>query len=329
MKPLLLTLLLAAAPAAAPAAPFDYPLERNAAGDVIALDLTGAWVTDAALDRLVSQYPKLERLTLAHTRITDAGFQHLAKLQHVRELDCFFAEFFTADGLAHLASWRRLERLNLRGTRVTSKAFEHIAKWKTLRELDISYTQIDDANLELLAELPLLETLALGGTPLTAAGLGQLRLLPSLRNLDLSGVQRVDSGEWGVALNPGAFAEIAALTGLRRLNLAGATRTDAGADRPGLKESIRSKIEGSAALAALVNLEFLDLSRLPIDAAALEPLTKLPKLRELRAALAPSLGAAALSVLLRFPALRVLRVEGSLPPEALNQLRAARPHLTR
>jgi hypothetical protein len=33
--------------------------------------------------------------------------------------------------------------------------------------------------------------------------------------------------------------------------------------------------------------------------------------------------------LLRFPALRVLRVEGSLPPEAIAQLRAARPALAR
>ena len=324
MKPLVLALILAAAAAA-----IDYPTERNAAGEVISLDLTGAWISDAALDHLVTRYPKLERLTLAHTRISDAGFQRLAKLAHVRELDCYFAEFFTADGLAHLAAWRRLERLNLRGTRVTSKAFEHIAKWKTLRDLDISYTQIDDANLELLAELPLLETLALGGTPLTPAGLAQLRLLPNLKNLDLSGVQRVDSGEWGVALNPSAFAEISALAGLRRLNLAGATRTDAGADRPGLKESIRARIEGSAALAALVNLEFLDISRLPMDAAALEPLSKLPKLRELRAALAPSLGPAALPLLLRFPALRTVFVEGSLPPEAIAQLRAARPNLTR
>ncbi len=323
-------LLLAVTPFLAATAA-DWPerdgarLERNARGEVIAADFTGTWVSDDDLARLAPLFPKLEKLTLAHTRLTDAAFPHLAALTGVRELDCYYAEFFTADALAHLASWQKLERLSLRGTRVTSKAFEHIARLKNLRSLDIAYTQIDDARLDLLAELTHLESLALGGTPLTAAGLAQLRLLTNLRHLDISGVQRVDSGEWGVALNPAAFAEIGALAGLRTLNLAGATRTDAGADRPGLKESVRATIEGTSALGKLAQLELLDISRLPISAAALAPLAELPKLIELRASLAPLLGEAAVPVLLRFPALTRVRVDGSLPPEAMQKLSAARP----
>jgi len=300
-------------------------LELNAHGDVIAADFTGTWVSDDDLARLAKLFPKLEKLTLAHTRLTDSAFPHLASLTRVRELDCYYAEFFTADALAHLASWQKLERLSLRGTRVTSKAFEHIARLKNLRSLDIAYTQIDDAGLDLLAEVTHLESLALGGTPLTAAGLAQLRLLTNLRHLDLSGVQRVDSGEWGVALNPAALGEIGALTGLRTLNLAGATRTDAGADRPGLKESVRATIEGTSALSKLTQLELLDISRLPISAAALTPLAGLPKLTELRANLAPSLGEAAVPVLLRFSALARVRLAGSIAPEAMQKLAEARP----
>jgi Leucine-rich repeat (LRR) protein len=303
-------------------------LERAADGSVSAIDLTGSWITDAGLERLVTQFPNIGKLTLAHTRITDAGFQHLARLTRVRELDCYFAEFFTADALAHLGSWQRLERLNLRGTRVTSKAFEHIARLKALRDLDMAFSQIDDANLELLAGLPQLERLSLGGTPLTAAGLAQLRLCRALRHLDISGVQRVDSGEWGVALNLAALAEIGALHNLRSLYLAGATRTDAGADRPGLKESVRETIEGFDRLKGLSQLELLDISRLPVSASALEALSTLPKLTELRASLAPSLGERAVPVLLRFPALRKVRLEGSMPAEALERLRAARPELS-
>ena len=300
-------------------------LERNAHGEVVAADFTGTWIGDADLARLPALFPRLERLTLAHTRVTDAAFPHLAALEHIRELDLYYAEFFTADALAQLAGWTRLERLNLRGTRVTSKAFEHIARLKSLRALDIAYTQIDDANLDLLAELPALESLALGGTPIGAAGLAQLRLLPVLRHLDLSGVQRVDSGEWGVALNPAAFAEIGALSGLRSLNLAGATRTDTGADRPGLPSAVRATVEGTAHLARLSELERLDLSRLPLSAAALAPLAELPRLVELRASLAPSLGEAAVPVLLGFPALESVRLDGSLPDDALAGLAAQRP----
>lgn len=300
-------------------------IERAAqGGDVISVDMTGVWVSDADLERLAS-YPKLQRLVLAHTRVTDAGFAHLAALKNVRELDCYYAEFFTADALVHLSGWQSLERLVLRGTRVTSKAFEHIAKLKNLRTLDMAYSQIDDANLDLLADLPQLETLALGGNRVSAAGLAQLRLLKNLRHLDLSGVQRVDSGEWGIVLNPVTLGEIGGLGGLRSLNLSGATLADTGADRPGLKESVRQTIEGLDKLTKLAYLESLDVSRLPLSAAALAPLSSLPRLRELRASLAPSLGESAVPVLLRFPALVKVRLDGSIPAPALARLAAQRP----
>ena len=61
------------------------------------------------------------------------------------------------------------------------------------------------------------------------------------------------------------------------------------------------------------------------SAAALAPLAALPRLHELRASLAPSLGEAAVPVLLRFPALGRLRVDGSIPASALARLAAQRP----
>lgn len=289
------------------------------------VDLTGAWISDASLSEVAAKNPQLRRLVLAHTRVTDAGFLHLSNLKTVTDLDCYYAEFFTADALASIAAWQSLERLNLRGTRVTSKALEHIAKLKSLKWLDLGYTQIDDANLDLLADLPALESLSIGGNQITAAGLAQLRLIKTLRHLDVSGVQRVDSGEWGVALNPASLAEIGALTSLRSLNLAGATLNEVGADRPGLKESVRTTIEGLDRLTKLANLELLDISRLPVSAAAIAPLARLPKLRELRASLAPSLGEAAVPVLLKFPALAAVRLDGSIPDPALARLHMQRP----
>ena len=176
-----------------------------------------------------------------------------------------------------------------------------------------------------MAELPALETLALGGNRISAAGLAQLRLLKNLRHLDLSGVQRVDSGEWGIVLNASTLGEIGGLTGLRSLSLAGATLNDTGADRPGLKESVRQTIEGMDRLGRLNKLETLDVSRLPLSAAALGSLAGLPRLRELRASLAPTLGEQAVPVLLRFPALSKVNLEGSLPAEAMARLAAQRP----
>ena len=47
-------------------------IDRDAAGEVIGLRLRGSWITDTELLD-VARLPKLERLDLSHTRITDDG----------------------------------------------------------------------------------------------------------------------------------------------------------------------------------------------------------------------------------------------------------------
>ena len=128
-----------------------------------ALDLTATWTTDADLSSIAGM-GKPERLSLAQTRVTDAGLERLREVRSLRELDLYFAEFFTDDGVAALQGLAKLERLNLRGTKVTSRVFEPLSHLTSLRSLDISYSQIDDSGVELLAELPQLETLSIGGT---------------------------------------------------------------------------------------------------------------------------------------------------------------------
>ena len=300
---------------------------RNARGELVALDLTATWVTDSDLEA-VAQVSTLERLSLAQTRITDAGLERLRPLTNVRELDLYFAEFFTDDGLAALAGWRKLERLNLRGTRVTSRAFEHLAKLTALRSLDISYSQIDDSGVDLLAELPALERLAMGGTRIGLVALAALKLLPALRHLDVSGMQRVDSGHWGLTLSPAVLAELGALDSLVWLNLSGAVLNDIGADRPGLKEEQRQSLEGLEKLARLKQLTYLDLSRTPVSSAGLRHLQALPQLRELRVALAPNVDDAAVELLAQWSSLATVAVEGTaITPDGRSRLRAARPQL--
>ena len=229
-----------------------------------ALDFSASWTTDSDLDR-VAGMATLERLNLAQTRVTDAGLERLRPLRRVRELDLYFSEFFTDDGVAMLRDWKQLERLNLRGTRVTSRVFEPISQMTALRTLDVSYSQIDDAGVELLAELPRLERLAIGGTRIGVVALSSLKLLPELKHLDVSGMQRVDSGHWGLTLNAAVLAELGALEQLISLNLSGAVLNDIGADKPGLKEEQRQSLDGLERLAGLSRLEKLDLSRTPVN----------------------------------------------------------------
>ena len=291
------------------------------------LDLTASWTTDADLDRVASMRG-LERLSLAQTRVTDAGLERLRGLENLRELNLYFAEFFTDDGISALRDCRKLERLNLRGTRVTSRVFESIARFPALRELDISYSQVDDANIDLLADLPQLERLAIGGTRIGPLAITSLKLVPSLRHLDLSGMQRVDSGHWGITLNAAVLEELGALENLVSLNLSGAVLNEIGADKPGLKTEERQSLEGLERLARLRNLERLDLSRTPVNAAGLRALASLPRLAELRLTRARQVNDDAVPVLAAWKSLRIVSLEGSgITPDGLARLRALRPDL--
>src|SRR5947208_12784977 len=116
---------------------------RNRAGEIVGVDLSNAWLTDADLDKLV-RLPTLESINLAYTKITDEGLERLAPLKNVKVLDLYYAEAVTDLGIAHLKHWRNLEHLNVRGTKVTSSLFEHIAKMSRLKFLDVGHSRVND-----------------------------------------------------------------------------------------------------------------------------------------------------------------------------------------
>lgn len=299
-------------------------VERDRDGRLAAVDLTSTWITDADLGRLAG-LDRLRRLTLARTRITDLGLQRLKPLAEVVEMDCYYCEQLTEDGVAHLKGWTKLERLNLRGTKVTSRVFEHLARLTSLRWLDLAHTQIEDEGFEHLAPLARLEHLAIGGNRLEGGALASLKLLPALRSLDAGGIQRVDSGLWGLALTDQNLERLGALAGLTELNLSGANLADRGLDRPGHPEAERSELRDLSKLRGLVNLEKLDLSRTPLSREALESLGAPARLRELRLGYASKIGDSALDILAGFPGLRIVHLEGTpLTPEALAELRRRR-----
>lgn len=248
------------------------------AADKAELDLTSSWVTDADLAK-IGRMTHLRKLVLAETKVTDLGFEHLKNLRNVTELDCYFAEYLTEDAIAQIKGWTQLERLNLRGTKVTSKVFEHLTHFPNLRWLDLGYTQIDDDGFDQLASLSRLEHLGIGGDRLNGTGLAYLKLLPNLTSLDVGGIQRVDSGLWGLPLTLDNLRRIAELKQLRKLTLARATLSDRGTDRPGHPEAERSEVRDLSPIATMPNLEFLDVTRLPVTPEAMEPFRNKPQVR--------------------------------------------------
>jgi internalin A len=218
---------LMAIPALAAAGGLDWvdalggKVDRNAAGEAIAVHLRGAWVSDTELLDL-AQLPTLERLDLSHTRITDEGLLHLKPAKQIKELNLYYAEQITDQGMTAIREWRNLTRLNVRGTRISDGTLAIAGGLTQLVSLDIAYTQFTDNGLDALVTLTQLKELSIGRSRLNKSALEVLRLLPTLEYLDLGGPHPGPGGvrETGGTPMPDDVPQaIAALTKLRVLKL--------------------------------------------------------------------------------------------------------------
>src|SRR5688572_4377312 len=98
-------------------------VEKDNAGRIIAVDLRSSWATDSDMARL-AQLPNLERLDLSLTRITDHGLQQLKPAPGIVELNLYYAEQITDEGMAAVRGWKKLKSINLRGTKITDTTLE-------------------------------------------------------------------------------------------------------------------------------------------------------------------------------------------------------------
>src|SRR5262245_47960752 len=116
---------------------------RDRAGRITGVDLRSSWVTDSDLPQLAAM-PHLTYLDLSLTRITDHGLQQLKYAPGIVELNLYYAEQITDEGMATVKNWKKLKRLNLRGTKITDTTLEHLANLTTLESLDAGFEQITD-----------------------------------------------------------------------------------------------------------------------------------------------------------------------------------------
>src|SRR5262249_4345634 len=72
---------------------------KDAAGKITGVDLRASWVTDSDLRRL-KLLPDLTAVDLSLTRITDQGMQELKSLTGIVDLNLYFAEYVTDEGMA-------------------------------------------------------------------------------------------------------------------------------------------------------------------------------------------------------------------------------------
>jgi Leucine-rich repeat (LRR) protein len=170
-------------------------LKRDGDGNIVTVDLRGTWIYDSQLIEL-ARLPKLETLDLSHTRISDEGLSYLKSAPAIADLNLYYAEQITDQGLGAIREWKHLKRLNVRGTRVSDGALEIISHLQQLEALDIANTPTMDNGLDNLITLVNLKELSLGRRRESDNEVELLRLLPTLTYLDLSGppnAQRPDT----------------------------------------------------------------------------------------------------------------------------------------
>jgi Leucine-rich repeat (LRR) protein len=132
--------------------------------DLHSLELGGTQIGDAAIAH-AAKSGKLTNVFLAHTQITDAALAHLAKCVGLSNVDLADTQVTDA-GIVQLASCA-LSGLDLSGTSVTGKGFGALSGKDLVLNLD--RTDVNDANLPEVLQIPALITLSLQDTKITGA----------------------------------------------------------------------------------------------------------------------------------------------------------------
>ena len=297
--------LCAAGPAAAELGWVDSvggTIVRNAEGHVTGVNLRGRWVTDVDL-RELAQLPHLTHLDLSLTRVTDQGMLELKNAPGIVDLNLYYAELVTDEGMAAVKRWKKLKRLNVRGAKISDTTLEHISGITTLESVDVGSALVTDVGLERLASLPNLKELSIGGNEMGDAGLQALRQIPGLTYLDLSGRQGTDSNIWAINMTDAGLDSVLSLKELRELRL-GCVAVGVG-------------IEGQ---------RFATVSTMNVTSRWLERMKALPKLERLKLQGCDKVGDDAIPALAALPNLREVDLKGTAVTEqGVAALRTAKP----
>ncbi len=254
---------------------------RDSAGHVTGVNLRGRWVTETDL-RELAQLPHLTHLDLSLTRVTDQAMLGLKNAPGIVDLDLYYAELVTDEGIAALKGWKKLKRLNVRGAKISDTTLDHLSGITTLESIDVGSALVTDVGLERLVFLPNLKELSIGGNEMGDAGLQALRQMPGLTRLDLSGQQGTDSNLWSVNMTEVGLDAVLSLKVLRELRLG---CTDVGVGTEGVRFAAVSNmnitarwLEKMKVLSKLEKLTMQGCARVGDD--AIPTLAALPSLRE-------------------------------------------------
>ena len=130
---------------------------------------------------------ELNRLELRETSLDDDGLEVISHLKKLTFLDISECRLLTGDGIRKLSRLTRLTYLELRELRkVRDDVFAELGTLTNLLELNAEATRITNESVPTLLKLQKLERLSVAGSQLDDAGIVQLSQLPALKWLNLS-----------------------------------------------------------------------------------------------------------------------------------------------
>ncbi len=197
--------------------------------------------------------PKLEEIVFGGNAGTDEGVAEIAKaVPRLRRL-WLFRSAVTDAAFPHVATLSELESLHLAGARISASALVEVARLKKLRILEIDDTDVGDAGLEALKGMPALTEISY--KDMRGVGVRGMAALATLR--------RLDTLHFAFAQVDESIEKLAASRSLRQLVLLRATVDDSRAAQIAKIRSLRVLAlsytpVGDAALAHVANLPNLE-----------------------------------------------------------------------
>jgi hypothetical protein len=109
----------------------------------------GVRIDDAEFEYIAVHFAYLQLLDASHTRITDEGLPHIARLEHLQSLS-LNGRPITDDGLKTIGKMTGLRRLSLNNTEITDAGLVHLSGLRHLVRLEVMHTAV---TIEAAAEL--------------------------------------------------------------------------------------------------------------------------------------------------------------------------------
>ena len=131
-------------------------------------------VTDADINPLLENFPRLEAFFLTGSRITDECMKAISahpKLQVI----CLDGTRVTDEGIRVLSQSRSLVYVSLEATEISDESIAHLSRMKQLQGLSLAQTRLTDKSVEILCQMPDLASVDVSGTQISEEGKRRLK----------------------------------------------------------------------------------------------------------------------------------------------------------